>query len=121
MSAGRILVVDDDEDIVALVAAYLRSLDYTPICAHGSHEALSLIEHYSGGIDVVLTDCVMPGIGGLELDRIIARSQPGLPVIFMTSRPEVLRKLSEENRIFVQKPFELGDLSKVLKRVLQLT
>ena len=109
MSGLRILIVDDDAEIVSLVDAFLRSMGHKPIPSTGPREALALI-HAAGEVDLVLTDCVMPGMDGPELADRIREQRPSLPIVFMTSRPDYIHMLEQKNQLVVVKPFGLEQL-----------
>src|SRR5690242_16548330 len=82
-----ILVVDDEEDVRGLMREVLRSSGFAPITARHGEDALAVIQHLSGRIDLVLTDVMMPVLDGPTLARRLSREWPGLPVLFVTGYP----------------------------------
>ena len=108
-ASGTILVVEDDEAVRTMASTILRRAGYTVREASNGIEGL----RSSGTIalDLVLTDMVMPGLGGLDLVRALQRLRPGVPAIIMsgyTTDNEALSALAnmEDPTIrFLQKPF----------------
>ena len=100
----RVLVVDNDEGFQKLVASGLTEYDYSTTIAASGEEALDYLQ--SGApCDVVLTDVVMPGIGGVELRRRAQIMRPGLPVVLMSGRPDGLATAAHVGLFALQKPF----------------
>jgi CheY-like chemotaxis protein len=62
----------------------LKLLGYTVLEAADGAEALSRSSGHAGAIDLLLTDVAMPGIGGVELARLLLIARPGLRVLYMT-------------------------------------
>ncbi len=83
MSAGKVLVVDDEPDMVENCARILRRAGYECLTATDPARALALVE--SGRPDLVLTDLKMPGIDGMEVLRRTRELDPALPVILVTA------------------------------------
>jgi len=85
-NAGKILVVDDSEDIRFLVSAVLRSIGRDTREAADGAQALEILKE-DGAIRLVITDCQMPGMDGLELTRRIRGDErfEDLPVLMQTS------------------------------------
>jgi len=83
---ARLLVVDDEEAVRAVVSRILEDEGYEVGQARTGREAL---ERMSGGhgVDVVLTDVIMPELGGRELGERLAVDHPGVPVIWMSGYP----------------------------------
>ncbi|MFT3915605.1 MAG: response regulator [Anaeromyxobacteraceae bacterium] len=80
------LLVEDEPLVRQLANRVLSSAGYAVVEAENGPGALALARRHEG-IDLLLTDVVMPGIGGRELrDRIVAE-HPGLPVLFMSGYP----------------------------------
>ncbi|HEX6645531.1 MAG TPA: PAS domain S-box protein [Gemmatimonadales bacterium] len=119
---GRILVVDD-EDLVREVAA--RSLEQAGFLvqrARHGREALHLIES-ALGFDLVVSDVVMPVMGGRELGQRLTADYPHLPILWMSGHPrEALPDIAgagDEHR-YLQKPVAPETLVNAVRRLLQL-
>lgn len=116
MGAGEtILVVEDDVDVRTSVAGILSTLRYRVLSAPDAAEALRVIGS-EGGIDLVLTDVVLPGgISGVDLaERLAAEGRPAPPVAFMSGNPDGYR--AEEappstGRPLLAKPFLRHELA----------
>ncbi|TNC72016.1 PAS domain-containing protein [Rubellimicrobium roseum] len=103
---AAILLVDDDDQVRPVTAAYLRELGYEVVEAAGGAAAQGLAQSHA--IDLLLTDVVMPGIDGPELVRRMRAERADLPVLFMTGYSGVH---ALEGEAVVGKPFsgpELG-------------
>ena len=111
----RVLVVDNDEKLLEMIAEYLGLCQYQVTTACSGLEALQLFR--SENFDVLLTDIVMPDISGLGLIELARREQPGLVVIAMTGYGEKVRNLAQERRpdYYLEKPFNLMDLSSAIE------
>jgi len=80
--------------------------------ANGS-EALVISERFSGPIDLLLSDVILPGLSGPELAVAIRQQRPGIPVLFMSGYTEDLalgNDVSPGNAHFISKPFEPAQL-----------
>jgi CheY-like chemotaxis protein len=113
--AARILVVDDDQAVRALVAEVLAEVGYTiTVAIHGA-QALERIS--SAAPDLVLSDIMMPVMGGLELCRRITATSR-IPVILMSSAPPQEAATSGAVLV-VAKPIDLDALAVTVERVLR--
>ncbi len=83
ISQGRILIVDDDEDIGRLYETWLAQNGYLPVCMTRPREALNRIEQEE--FDLLLVDMTMPEMDGLELLRAAKSIRPDLPAIAITA------------------------------------
>src|SRR5262245_15199463 len=83
--AATILVVDDEEDIVALMRDYLEADGFVVLTAGDGARALDLLAREP--VDSVLLDVMMPGQSGFEVLRRIRQSQD-VPVLFLSARQE---------------------------------
>ena len=114
--SGRetILVVEDEPMVRELARRSLEELGYGVLEADSATAALALIEQGAPSVDLILTDVVMPGLSARLMAEAVHRSQPELPVLFMSGYPgeDVVRRgLLSPNAPFLQKPFSLEDLS----------
>ncbi|MBO9623361.1 MAG: response regulator [Sphingomonas sp.] len=118
--APRIAIVDDDTAILAGVSSLLRSMGYA-VALFESAEAL--VAALPGpGFDCVITDIQMAGMNGLDLQALLVRRYPALPIIVMTAFPEpALRaRAMEAGAIcFLSKPFDAEELLRCVTRALQ--
>lgn len=116
----RILVVDDEHDLVHLIVRILSRAGYIPIGVFSSEEALALFVH-DGDFAVVLTDLVMPGGDGLYLTGRIREICPYVPVILVTGTGHQLTdheaRAHGVNKI-LRKPFLPEELREVVESVL---
>jgi PAS domain S-box-containing protein len=78
---GRILVVDDEVDLAAVVSAKLQNLGHDAVECHNPHKAWTLFRNDPHGFDLLVTDQTMPGMTGDELAAQIREVRPDLPVI----------------------------------------
>jgi EAL domain-containing protein (putative c-di-GMP-specific phosphodiesterase class I) len=85
--AGRVLVVDDDPDILIFVREVLTHSGFEVHTAGSGGHAVERVAQ--GAFDAVVSDIRMPGMDGLELLRTVRRHRPDLPVILMTATPDV--------------------------------
>ncbi|HCM26419.1 MAG: hypothetical protein A2Z99_16075 [Treponema sp. GWB1_62_6] len=81
---STILIVDDEQSILDVVAAILERERHVTFKAHDAEGAMSVIAR--GGIDAALVDVVLPGRGGLDLLMEIRKDYPDLPVIIMSGK-----------------------------------
>jgi len=92
MSGEKILVVDDDPDIVAYLCSFLEDHDYQPDSAGNSRVALSMLKNWRP--DAILVDVLMPGRSGLDL-LVTLRKDPrwaDLPIVVITGNDQVLEE-----------------------------
>jgi two-component system, cell cycle sensor histidine kinase and response regulator CckA len=82
-----ILVVDDEDIVRALVTRALREAGYRVIQAQHGSAALTLLESQSETVHLVISDLVMPGIGGREVAQWIQAHCPALPILFISGYP----------------------------------
>ena len=97
-----ILVVEDADAVRRTVCRILRANGYQVVDASRGSEALELV--HGGGIDLVLTDLVMPEMPGTELAAELRESHPGLPVLFMSGYADVAGTIEDPSAL-IQKPF----------------
>ena len=120
-SATRILVVDDDEMIRVLLTEVLREEGYTITNAANGRLAVELIT--SQEFDLIVTDIVMPEMGGVELIEITQRIAPDLPIVVITEYPstEGVSQLVSMGVIdYIIKPFDASLIRVTIAKVLEL-
>jgi two-component system, cell cycle sensor histidine kinase and response regulator CckA len=119
--AETILIVEDEPMVRALAARSLREHGYRVVEARTSGEALAYVEQNPEGVDLVLSDVVMPVMGGRELSQRLGRVAPTLPVLFMsgyTGEDVVQRGLLDAGAPFEQKPFSPEGLARKIREIL---
>jgi DNA-binding response OmpR family regulator len=119
MVAKRVLVVDDDENIVELVKLYLVRDGYRVLTAYDGIEALRLARE--GHPDLIVLDIMMPGINGLDVCRTL-RDESDVPIIMLTARTTDEDKLTGLNLgadDYVTKPFSPKELAARIRAVLR--
>src|SRR2546423_4292291 len=107
VSAGRILVVDDEGAIREVVRRILTRAGYEVIAASGGEEALTLLADRDQQVDLLLTDVIMPGMSGKELAERFASLRVGARVLYMSGYTDRLIGLDEVDAL-IEKPFN-GD------------
>jgi two-component system, cell cycle sensor histidine kinase and response regulator CckA len=116
------IVVIEDEDVVRNLASRgLRDHGYEVLEARNGAQALAYIKQHPGTVDLVISDVVMPEMGGRELGESLARVEPGLLVLFMsgyTGEDVVQRGLLDPGAPFQQKPFTPGGLATKVRAML---
>ena len=115
-----ILVVEDGESIRKMVCAMLIQSGYHCLGVADGAEALRLVENAPHSIDLVLTDVVMPKMGGLELAHRLARVRPDLRIIFMSGYSDdvLVRAIERAPANFLPKPFTASALTVKVRQAL---
>ena len=117
---GYALVIDDDENVRAVLADNIRLLGFEVFLAENGKEGLAIFKTQQSKLTIVLTDLVMPGMNGLELIKEIRWMNPEIPVIVCTgissdeNSPE-LEKLGVS--AVLEKPFSYKELEKHFTRI----
>lgn len=109
-SSVKILVVDDDYDILQLVTIHLRREGYTVLQAHNGKHALELLEESE--VNLAIVDVMMPGMDGFSLTRILTK-ELDIPVILLTAKGQLSDKeqgFKSGSEDYLVKPFEPKEL-----------
>jgi len=117
----RVLVVDDEPNICALLSATLRLIDFEVRVASGGHEALATAVEFEP--DLVVLDVMLPDLDGFQVaQRLRAGSGPGVPVLFLTARDTVEDRISGLTvgaDDYVTKPFSLEEVVLRIRAILR--
>ena len=109
---AEILVVEDNEEVGKFAQTLLSELGHSVTLATSGEEALDLTRKRD--FDVVFSDVVMPGMGGLRLAEHLAEEKPKLPVILATGYSQEIAQSGSRGRPVILKPYRLATLSQAL-------
>jgi PAS domain S-box-containing protein len=116
-----ILVVEDEEGLRGVVSELLESLGYAVLGARTGGEALALAQRVGQPLDLVITDVVLPGIGGRELGEQLVAIRPGVKVLYVSGYTDdaVVRYGVRAGEMeFLQKPFTSEALARKARAIL---
>ena len=113
-----ILVVDDTDITLNLVASILKTANFTVLGASNGPAALELAATYSERIDLLLSDVQMPGMSGPDLGKTLKRSRPDMHVMLMSGLPGGEPLALNYGWAFIQKPFVPSKLLEMVNVVL---
>ncbi len=111
-----VLVVEDDQDVGRFATAALAELGYASILAGDADAALAELAADAGRFDIVFSDVVMPGMGGIELGEKIRLLYRDLPVILTSGYSHVLARNGHHGFELLHKPYSVEQLSRVLRK-----
>ncbi len=117
-----ILLVEDEESLRRLAREFLEASGYRVIEAQNSSDALRISEQHQGPIHLMLTDVVMPGLGGQELAERLAPARPETKVLYISGYTEQAinqHGVLDAGAAFLQKPFTPDDLRRKVREVLE--
>jgi two-component system cell cycle sensor histidine kinase/response regulator CckA len=117
-----VLLVEDEESVRQLVRDTLAAKGYKVIEAANGEAGLKVSSEYAGTIEVLITDVVMPGMGGRELAKRVSAARPNIKVLFLSGYTEdaiIHEGVLEPGTAFLQKPFTLQMLSRKVREVLR--
>lgn len=123
MSKTRLLVIDDNKDLVSMIKEYFKNHNdiMVSLNANDGVEGLKLIEKRGEDYDVIILDLIMPNKDGISVLETMRKKNMSKRVIVLTSynNPEIIRRVSELGvNYYILKPFELSELE---KRVMELS
>lgn len=117
----RILLVDDEPDLVHLGVEMLGSLGYTVISTENSLTALDLFETNPESFDIVISDLVMPDLNGIQLAKALKKIRPDIPVILCSGfGMQIEHEKARENDIdiILKKPLLKRDIDLAIRNLL---
>jgi CheY-like chemotaxis protein len=117
----KILVVDDEQDQVAIIKKQFEAVGYEVAIAYDGEEAISKVR--AAKPDLIILDVMMPGINGYEVCAILGREEnyKNIPVIMLTAqrKAEDIKKGMDAGVVsYVQKPFKMAVLVGITKGIL---
>ncbi len=116
-----VLLVEDEEFVLKMTLMMLQHLGYNVVCAGSPEDAIKLAQTMAGKINVLVTDVVMPKMNGRQLAEEITRFNPDMATLYISGyTADVIAQHGaiEEGTHFLQKPFNLTNLSEKMREVL---
>ncbi len=113
----KVLLVEDNQQVRDFAAELLEDLRCEVTTAAEGEEAIGLMR--SQDFDLVFSDVVMPGVGGLELAQLIEAERPDMPVLLATGYSDELLSGDAKNFTVVAKPYDATVLAKAISSILQ--
>ena len=117
----RILLAEDQEDVTLLISGQLASLGYNVVAASDGGEAFRLATSSPQAFDLLITDMIMPKMGGQELAEKIRHVCPGIKIVQMSGYNDTPKPFFDDERpnlLHLQKPFTLSSLAEVVRHAL---
>ena len=117
----NVLLVEDDPGIGEVLSRMIGRLGYNLLFGNNGQEALQVVADFNGPLDLVLTDVIMPKMGGGELVRLLKYHYPDIKVIYMSGYTDDTighEELAAPNTRFVQKPVSFIQLAEELRLAL---
>ncbi|MBV9572988.1 MAG: response regulator [Acidobacteriales bacterium] len=117
-----VLLVEDDAAVLHATQEFLTHSGYTVLAAKDGEDALRVAGDYGGMIDLMISDVVMPQMGGAKLAQLLTRKRPGTKVLFVSGYADntVLRQGAiDVIHCYLQKPFSLHDLGFKVRQVIE--
>jgi two-component system cell cycle sensor histidine kinase/response regulator CckA len=117
---ATILLVEDEAPVRAFSSRALGNKGYEVLEADSGEAALEVMENTESNIDLIITDVMMPGMGGPELIRHLIQQQPSIKVIFISGFTDqaFIEEFSDYDCHFLPKPYSLKQLASKVKDVL---
>ena len=110
----RILICDDDRDMVNLISRSLIKNDYDVDEITQMVDFMDKVRAFDP--DMILMDISMPDINGVDATRILYENESTshIPVIFMSANPDIEKFATQLNKLYIKKPFEIDKLQAIL-------
>jgi CheY-like chemotaxis protein len=119
---ATILIIEDNASARIALEALLDALGYKVLVAGDGAEALAVFGEHADAVDLVMSDMILPQLGGPEVCAKLRESKPHLPCVIMSGYPledesDRLRRLGITH--WLQKPFNMRQLDALLRTLLQ--
>ena len=121
VGSETILLVEDDAEVRSVATRILRRNGYRVLEAENGAEALRVCENESEPVDLIVTDIVMPEMGGTELAKRVRETQPDARILFTSGYTEdavIRQSLLHAGEDFIEKPFTPATLAKKAREIL---
>ena len=115
----RILIIDDNKEIVSALKAYFER-SYEILTAQDGFEGLQAFEDHGNGIDLVITDLLMPDLSGVGVISVVRKKYPGIPIIAITAWKGDVESTGKkiDADLILEKPFQIPELEKSVTKLL---
>jgi two-component system nitrogen regulation response regulator GlnG len=116
---ARVLIVDDDKNICAILADLMKKEGLKPLVAYDGEKALKMVQ--ADVPDLLLVDMMLPGMDGMEVLRKTREIAPDLPVVFITAHTDsrvAVKAIKEGAHDYLSKPFDNCEVIRVAHRAL---
>jgi len=117
-----ILIIDDEDIFLDSCCEVLTELGYLAMAAHSCEEGVRIFRQHKDKIQLVITDLIMPGLGGIEVYRRIQKLQADTPFLFITAYDQTHQhtpEIFENNCEILEKPFHIPSLSQAIERTIR--
>ncbi len=122
MAQGKILIVDDEDDVREVIKLHLEQGGFHPIEARDGEEAINVLKSGDNMLNVgaILCDIRMPKVNGVEAIDFFTQNAPGIPVVVITGYPDTelaVSLLKKGAKDYLVKPVEKDKLIEVVTKV----
>jgi two-component system, cell cycle sensor histidine kinase and response regulator CckA len=119
--SGTILLVEDEPALRNVTRVVLQKAGYAVLAAGNGAEALQIAEGHDQPIDLLVTDVVMPEMGGRAVAERLVETRPGIKVLYLSGYPAdavVRHGILHDSVYFMQKPFSIIALSRKVHQII---
>ncbi|HYG90213.1 MAG TPA: ATP-binding protein [Azospirillum sp.] len=114
--AASVLLVEDEEQVRDFIRLTLEDMGMRVVCASDGAEGLEAFAAHGGAFDLIVTDLVMPRLGGAEMARALRRENPDLPIVLISGYPPEKENLDDlladvRRIVFLHKPINPDELT----------
>ena len=113
-SGLSVLVVEDNDEVGRFASEALQDMGYRTLLVKSAEDALDALGREDAAFDVVFSDVVMPGIGGLEMAKRLRQTSPELPIILASGYSHVLAREGAHGFPLLQKPYSTEQLARAI-------
>jgi CheY-like chemotaxis protein len=116
-----VLLTEDEDAVRAVAVAALERRGYRVLAATDGEAAIAISRAFPGRIDLLVTDVIMPGVGGRQLADALTRERPGLPVLYVSGYTDdraLMNELASGERTLLAKPFTSLELARRVRQTI---